>query len=79
MPLHIGIVILLSTPIMNPIVFASTYYAFPTDSNIAYYRLGLAGFVSLVIGIIVYFSYGSRNVLRESKNRTAPPWNPLCP
>ncbi|MGG2092612.1 permease [Bacillus sp. S13(2024)] len=67
MPLHVGMVVLVSTPIINPIVFASTYYAFSTFPNMAYYRLGLAGFVSVIIGLIVYFLYGNSDVLRESK------------
>ncbi|WP_034671167.1 permease [Ectobacillus panaciterrae] len=67
MPLHVGMVVLVSTPIINPVVFASTYYAFSTFPSMTYYRLGLAGFVSVVIGLIVYFLYGNRDVLRESK------------
>ncbi|GAA3327227.1 hypothetical protein GCM10020331_066320 [Ectobacillus funiculus] len=65
MPLHIGMVILVSTPILNPIVFASTYYAFRTTPYIAYYRLGLAFVAAVIIGLIVYCLYRNQNVLKD--------------
>ncbi|WP_028400002.1 permease [Ectobacillus panaciterrae] len=65
MPLHVGIVILVSAPILNPVVFASTYFAFRTTPHIAYYRMGLAFLVAVLIGIVMYVLFKNQQVLRE--------------
>lgn len=65
MPLHIGMVILVSAPILNPIVFASTYYAFRTTPYMAYYRLGLAFVAAVIIGFVVYCLYRNQNMLKD--------------
>ncbi|GAA3313915.1 hypothetical protein GCM10020331_005190 [Ectobacillus funiculus] len=67
MPLHIGMVMLVSVPIINPIVFASTYYAFQSSLHMVYYRVGLGAVAAVLIGLIVYFVYGNSDVLRQSK------------
>ncbi|ADU30039.1 permease [Evansella cellulosilytica] len=58
MPLHVGVVFLVAAPILNPIVFASTYYAFRGpfyDTNtILFSRMGLAFVLSIIIGGILY-------------------------
>jgi uncharacterized membrane protein YraQ (UPF0718 family) len=68
MPVHVGAVMLVSVPIINPVVFASTYYAFRAYPNIAYYRLGLASIAAILIGFVVYLVYGKGNVLRKRKD-----------
>ncbi|MCP3030184.1 permease [Halobacillus sp. A1] len=67
MPLHVGIVILVSAPILNPIVFLSTFYAFQTDLTVAWARMGIALVVSLIIGGIVYSRFGNSWQLKEEK------------
>lgn len=54
MPLYVGIVYILAGPIINPVVFASTYFAFRTSPEIAYSRIALAFFVALAIGLVIY-------------------------
>ncbi|MGO4345082.1 permease [Paenibacillus sp. MCAF9] len=54
MPAYIGIVYLLAGPIVNPIVYASTFTAFRTSPAMAYSRMGLAFAVSVVIGLLFY-------------------------
>lgn len=65
MPLHVGIVILVSAPVLNPIVFLSTFYAFQTDVSIAWARMGLAFFAALLIGAIIYRVYGNQDMLHS--------------
>lgn len=67
LPLHVGMVILVSAPILNPIVFLSTYYAFRTNPNVIYARFGLALFVALLIGLVVYYVYRNKSILKEQK------------
>ncbi|WP_226670266.1 permease [Metabacillus litoralis] len=57
MPLHLGVVFLVGAPILNPVVFASTYYAFGSQHYIAYSRIGLAFVLSIVIGFIIYLIF----------------------
>ncbi|SDY59281.1 hypothetical protein SAMN05421736_102356 [Evansella caseinilytica] len=58
MPLHIGVVFLVAAPILNPIVFASTYFAFKDPfsqtNTVLYSRMGLAFVLSIIIGAIFY-------------------------
>ncbi|WP_257348376.1 permease [Pseudalkalibacillus decolorationis] len=66
MPLHVGVVFLIAAPILNPIVFLSTYYAFRTDMAIVYARMGLAFILAMVIGAVIYKVFKNKNVLRNS-------------
>ena len=64
LPLHVGIVILLSAPIMNPVVFI---YCICVSKNdyVVYARFGITILVALFIGLIVYYCYRERNVLKD--------------
>ena len=64
MPLHIGVIFIVGAPILNPIVFASTYYAFQSTPAIAYSRMGLAFILAIVIGSLIYAFYRNRNQLK---------------
>jgi uncharacterized membrane protein YraQ (UPF0718 family) len=55
MPLYVGIVFILVGPIINPIVFASTYLAFRTKPEMLYTRMGLAFLVGMFIGLFIYY------------------------
>ncbi|MNZ97594.1 putative permease [compost metagenome] len=68
MPAYIGIVYLLAGPIVNPIVYTSTYTAFRTTPEMAYSRMGLAFAVSVVIGLLLY------KFMRSSPLRQAAPF-----
>ena len=54
MPLYIAVVFIVAGPILNPIVFASTYMAFRSRPEIAYSRMALAFACAVVIGLIIY-------------------------
>ncbi|MFE5322174.1 permease [Paenibacillus sp. NPDC056579] len=54
MPVYVAIVFILVGPIINPVVYASTFMAFRSRPEIAYSRMGLAFIVALAIGLIVY-------------------------
>jgi len=64
MPLHLGIILVIGAPILNPIVFASTYYAFQSTPGIAYTRMILAFILAIMIGTIVFFCYRNTNQLK---------------
>ncbi|HWO96076.1 MAG TPA: permease [Bacillus sp. (in: firmicutes)] len=64
MPLHVGVVLLVGAPILNPIVFASTYYAFGAQKMVVYGRMGLAFVLCITIGFLVYLLFRNRNQLR---------------
>ncbi|NBD26235.1 permease [Paenibacillus glycinis] len=54
MPPYIGMVFIFAGPILNPIVFASTFNAFRSEPSIAYARMGLALVVCLLLGLALY-------------------------
>lgn len=54
MPAYIGIVYLLAGPIVNPIVYASTFTAFRTKPEMAYSRMGLAFVIAVIVGLLLY-------------------------
>ncbi|MBU9714749.1 permease [Evansella tamaricis] len=66
MPLHVGVVFLVAAPILNPIVFASTYFAFRSEqtNTILYSRMGLAFVLSIIIGAILYGIFKNSHQLR---------------
>lgn len=68
MPLHLGVVFLVGAPILNPVVFASTLYAFGSQHHIAYARMGLAFVLSIVIGFIIYLIFKNSNQLKLTKD-----------
>lgn len=63
MPAHLAIVVMVTAPILNPIVFASTYYAFQNNMTIVFGRMGMALIAALIIGALLYKFYGKRNPL----------------
>ncbi|WP_246941456.1 permease [Bacillus pinisoli] len=68
MPLHVGVVLLVGAPVLNPIVLASTYYAFRGNLDVVYGRMGLAFVLSIFIGLIIYLLYQNSNQLRWSRD-----------
>lgn len=64
MPLYVATTFILVGPILNPIVFLSTFTAFRNQPIVAFSRMGLAFAVALVVGLIVY-KFVKSNQLRE--------------
>ncbi|MBP3951092.1 permease [Bacillus suaedae] len=67
MPLHVGVVFLVAAPILNPIVAASTFFAFRTDLTVLYARMGLAFVLAIIIGAILYLVFKNRDQLKWTK------------
>lgn len=70
MPVYVAIVFILVGPIINPVVYASTFMAFRSRPEIAYSRMGLAFVVALAIGLIVY-KFVRSNPLRGTSTASA--------
>lgn len=63
-PVNVAISFMLASPIINPVVLLSTYYAFyRTDPKIFWYRLIFGIAVSIIIGIIMGVLYGKKDVI----------------
>ncbi|WP_257131655.1 permease [Bacillus sp. AFS017336] len=69
MPLYVAVTFILVGPILNPIVFLSTLTAFRNQPVVAYYRMGLAFIVALIVGLIV-FQFVKSNQLRDQVDQT---------
>lgn len=65
LPLHLGVVFLLTVPIVNPVVILSTFYAFRNNLTVVYGRIGLALLVAIMIGLIVYWVFRNQDQLRS--------------
>ncbi|MBN1680100.1 MAG: permease [Anaerolineae bacterium] len=66
LPTSAGIAFLLATPIVNPIVIASTYAAFHNRApEIVYLRVGVALVVSVGIGLLFTFQKRAERLLRS--------------
>lgn len=63
MPVYVAVVFILVGPILNPVVYASTYMAFRSRPEIAYSRMALAFVAALFIGLTVY-RFIKKNPLR---------------
>ncbi len=78
MPAHVGIVFMLSAPIINPVVYASTFFAFKSTPYIANARMIIGFITAIIIGLILYHKFKGQTILREqqsSPSRTSSyPW-----
>ncbi|MBP3962307.1 permease [Paenibacillus lignilyticus] len=63
MPPYIGMVFIFAGPIINPIVFASTFSAFRSQPSMAYSRIGLAFVVCMLLGLLMV-RFMKRNPLK---------------
>ena len=67
MPLHVGVVFLVAAPILNPVVAASTFYAFRTDLTVLYARMGLAFILAIIIGFILYLLFKNSDQIKWTR------------
>ena len=62
-PINVAISFMLASPIINPVVLLSTYYAFyKTNPEIFYFRLLFGILIALIIGIIMGIIFNKKNV-----------------
>ena len=79
MPPYIGIVYIFAGPVVNPIVFSSTYAAFRGDPAMAFARTGLALAVCIPLGLLLR-RFLVRNPLRSGiRELLSPAENQLRP
>ncbi len=63
-PINVCISFMLSSPIINPVVLLSTYYAFfKVNPNIFWYRLIFGIAISLIVGIIIGIIFNKKRVI----------------
>ena len=63
-PINVAISFMLSSPIINPVVLLSTYYAFyKIDSSIFWYRLLFGILIALLIGIMMGIIFNNDKVI----------------
>ena len=68
-PINVAISFMLASPIINPVVLLSTYYAFyKTNPNIFWYRLIFGIGISLIIGIIMGIIFNKQNVITNNSD-----------
>ncbi|MGE8078274.1 permease [Peribacillus loiseleuriae] len=69
MPAHVGVVFMLSAPIINPVVYASTYFAFQSTPYMANARMVISFISAMVIGLVMYRLCKEDTILKERKER----------
>ena len=66
-PINVAVSFMLASPIINPVVLLSTYYAFyKTTPSIFWYRVLFGIVIALVIGIIMGIIFGNKEVITNS-------------
>lgn len=69
-PINVAISFMLASPIINPVVLLSTYYAFyKTDPKIFWYRLLFGIVVALVIGTIMGIIFKDQDVTTNNSDK----------
>lgn len=63
-PAHVGTVLLIGAPILNFVVFGSTFYAFQRQPEILYGRFILCIITALIAGTFIYISCKKTNILK---------------
>ncbi|WP_110955364.1 permease [Anaerosinus massiliensis] len=56
-PLHTAIAFMLAAPITNPVAAAATLYAFRMNSDMVFFRLGIAIFIACFVGLMLDFCF----------------------
>ncbi|WP_059106097.1 permease [Shouchella shacheensis] len=56
-PIHVAVAFMTAAPILNPIVAASTYFAFRMDATMVGWRMGMALLCTCVIALMMYFLF----------------------
>lgn len=65
-PINVSVSFMLASPIINPVVLLSTYYAFyKTNPEIFWYRLLFGIIIALLIGIIIGIIFGNKEVIKS--------------
>ena len=65
-PINVAVSFMLASPIINPVVLLSTYYAFyKTNPEIFWYRLFFGIIIALLIGIIIGFIFSNKDVIKS--------------
>ena len=65
-PINVSVSFMLASPIINPVVLLSTYYAFyKTNPEIFWFRLLFGILIALVIGIIIGIIYNNKSVIKN--------------
>lgn len=65
LPQHLGVVLIVSIPIINPIVVLSTFYAFQSKPAILYARVFLTVIASFIIGTSIYYLFRNQSILKQ--------------
>ena len=66
-PINVAVSFMLASPIINPVVLLSTYYAFyKTNPDIFWYRLAFGIGIALVVGIIIGIIFNKKTVIKNS-------------
>lgn len=72
-PINVAISFMLSSPIINPVVLLSTYYAFyNTNPEIFWERLFLGILIALIIGIIMGIIFNKKDVVINDSDKQCP-------
>jgi len=69
-PLHLAIVFFAASPVINPVVMLSTYYAFGGDWKMVFVRAGFGIFVALALGIMFRLHPPKESILVGDGKRT---------
>ncbi|GIO13958.1 hypothetical protein J19TS2_35130 [Cohnella xylanilytica] len=69
MPIPVGIAYVLAAPVINPVTYAATAMAFPSDPRIAVYRLILAFIAAFCAGLVLHWTLKG-NPLRPEKGHS---------
>lgn len=65
-PINVAVSFMLASPIINPVVLLSTYYAFfKTNPEVFWYRLLFGIIIALVIGIIIGIIYNNKRLIKN--------------
>ena len=65
-PINVAVSFMLASPIINPVVLLSTYYAFyKTNPEIFWYRLIFGIVIALIIGVIMGIAFKDKRVIKN--------------
>ena len=68
-PINVAVSFMLASPLINPVVLLSTYYAFyKTNPSLFWYRILFGIVIAIIIGIIMGILFGNKEVITNNSD-----------
>lgn len=70
LPVNIGIIVLITAPVINPITILSTYFAFGSSLDMVMWRVGITLLIAIIMSFIIKTIFNKKNILIDHDSKS---------